>query len=133
MNATPETGADSAVEPSATDAARPVTLTVLLLVVFAVNALGLMRGIAAHDVVVHEIPGFTPPIFALWTAAQAAAAVGAIALWLRFRLGLWLLALSWACSAFVDVRLNATGHAILVTAVFGLVLLFVRPWRPALR
>ena len=45
----------------------------------------------------------------------------------------WLLAAAWACSAFVDVRLGATGHVILVTAVFGLVMLFVRPWQAALR
>jgi hypothetical protein len=130
MNSIPE--ADSAREP-ALEMTRPVTLTILLLVVFAVNALGLMRGIAAHDRLVQEIPGFTPPIFATWTAAQAAAVIGAIGLWLRFRFGLWMLALAWVCTAVVDVRLGATGHSIIATGVFGLVLLFVRPWRPALR
>ena len=114
-------------------AARPVTLTILLLVVFAVNALGLMRGIAAHDRLVQEIPGFTPPIFGTWTAGEAVAVIGAVGLWLRFRFGLWLLALAWALTVFVDMRLGATGHAVIVTGVFGLALVFVRPWRPALR
>ena len=126
----PESGADA--EP-APESARPVPLAILLLVVFAVNALGLLRGVATHDVLVHEIPGFTPPIFATWTGAQALAVAGAVALWVRFRFGLWLLALAWACTAFVDTRLGATGHAVLATAVFGLVLVFVRPWRAALR
>lgn len=133
MNGTPDIEADSEGGALETESARPVTLTVLLLVLFAVNALGLMRGITGHDRLVHEIPGFTPAIFSTWTAAQAAAVVGAVALWLRFRLGLWLLALAWACTAFVDMRLGATPHAIVATAVFGLVLLFVRPWRPSLR
>lgn len=133
MTTTPESGADSGGDVTATESARPIPLTILLLVIFAVNALGFMRGIAAHDTLAHEIPGFTPTISGVWTAAQAFAAVGAIALWLRFRVGLWLLALAWACTAFVDMRLGATGHAVIVTAVFGLVLVFVRPWRPALR
>ena len=133
MDSTPETGADPAVGPPPQESGGPPPLTILLLVVFAVNTLGLMRGIAAHDTLAHEIPGFTPAIAAVWTGAQAAAVIGAIALFLRFRLGLWLLALAWACSAVVDVRLHATGHAIIGTAVFGLVLWFVRSWRPALR
>lgn len=126
-------------EPAGPDAepapeiARPVALTVLLLVVFAVNALGLMRGIANRDALVQAIPGFTPPLFATWTVAQAAAVLGAVVLWLRFRAGLWLLALAWACTVFVDVRLGATGHSVIATGVFGLVLVFVRPWRPSLR
>lgn len=132
MTTTPESGAHSGGEPPA-ESTRPIPLTVLLLVVFAVNALGILRGVATHDVLVHEIPGFTPPIFATWTAAQALAVVGAVALWLRFGFGLWLLALAWACTAFVDMRLGATGHAVLATAVFGLALVFVRPWRAALR
>ncbi len=133
MNPSTESGAESPEAEPAAASTRPIPLTVLLLVVFAVNALGLLRGLATHDVLVREIPGFTPPIFATWTAAQAAAVLGAIALWSRFRAGLWLLALAWALTAFVDMRLGATGHAVLVTAVFGLVLMFVRPWRPMLR
>jgi hypothetical protein len=137
MNPAPEAGpgseaGDSPPEP-APEPARSPMLTIVLLVVFAVNALGLIRGLATRDVVMHEIPRFTPALFALWTASQAAAVLGAIGLWLRFRLGLYLLAVAWALAAFVDVRLGATGHAILVTGGFWLVVLFVRPVRAALR
>ena len=112
---------------------RPLPLTVLLAVVFAINVLGLMRGFATRDTMLHEIPKFTPALFGLWTAGQAANCVGAIGLWFLRRWGLYLLALAWALSAFVDVRLAATGQAIVVTGVFWLVVLFVRPVRAALK
>lgn len=133
MDSTPSTGADAASNSPAPTTARPLTLSILLIVVFVLNALGLARGLATRDVVMHEIPKFTPLLFGLWTGAQAAAVLGAIGLWLLRRGGLYLLAASWAVSTFVDVRLGATAHAILVTGMFWLVVLFVRPVRAALR
>jgi len=133
MNSIPEAEADTAGGSPAPDSARPIPLSILLAVVFALNALGLLRGLATRDVVMHEIPKFTPLLFGLWTGAQAAAVLGAIGLWLLRRWGLYLLAASWAVATFVDVRLGATGHAILVTGMFWLVVLFVRPVRAALR
>ena len=114
-------------------AGRPLNLSILLIVIVLLNALGVVRGLGRRDELMAAIPKFTPLLFGLWTAAQAIAVAGGVGLWLQFRWGLYLLGLSWALTAFADIRLGATGHAIIVTGVFWLVVLFVRPVRAALR
>ncbi len=112
---------------------RPLRLSVLLVAIVALNAAGLVKGIAGRDALMREIPQLTPALHAVWVTAPVLAILGAIGLWRLRRAGLYLIGLGWLAAVIVDLRLGATYHAILATGLMWLVVIYVRQVREALR
>lgn len=114
-------------------ARRPPQLSILLAVIFALNVLGMIKGLTGREQLMRDIPRLTPALFSVWLLAPPLAIAGALGLWKLRRWGLYLLGLGWVVAVVVDVIVGATNHAFLATGIMWLVVLFVRPVRAALK
>ena len=120
-------------ETAAAATGRPLQLSILLLVLLAMNAFGFAKGLATRDQLLREIPSLTPTMFTVWLASSLVAIAGVFGLWNLRRWGLYLIGLSWATVVVLDLMVGATWHVLLATGVMWLVVLFVRPVRAALK
>ena len=118
---------------SAAATPRPLPLSILLVLIVAMNVIGELKGWTQRGELMRAIPKLTTTLFGLWASAPPIAIAGAAGLWFFRRWGLYLLGISWALAVVVDVIIGARDHAFLATGVMWLVVLFTRSIRSALR